>query len=393
MNYDVVVSGAGPAGSKCAEVIAKAGYKVALIEKDINYRKPCGGGLPRASIYKYYPQLRKLDLVKKNAILMFSADHHKHKHSYEDSEDNPIVIDRLEFDNLVRNVAVEAGAELFDKNISYDFIYKDQKRVGIRTKTPLGVKEYLANIIIIADGMSSKLANKSGLRGKWKPLEIGIGKIEILEGQNNLNERCTYFFFKEYGYNWIFPIDKQKFNIGLITYYENNLKYNLNNLFKEFLHEVRNKNLLLEKDYKIIWSASFPEPATGVLKKSLYGDNIILIGDAAGFVAPISGEGIHGAIVSGQVAGETSIGAIENEDFTVNSLKEFKKHPKIRKIIRMFKFQRKFVNFIYENEGENLNKAFKMAEENSEFKQIIINTFIFGQSPPKDFISQIKGMN
>ena len=143
MNYDVVVSGAGPAGSKCAEVIAKAGYKVALIEKDINYRKPCGGGLPRSSIYKYYPQLRKLDLVKKNAILMFSADHHKLEHSYEDSEDNPIVIDRLEFDNLVRNVAVEAGAELFDKNISYDFIYKDQKRVGIRTKTPLGVKEYI----------------------------------------------------------------------------------------------------------------------------------------------------------------------------------------------------------------------------------------------------------
>ncbi len=392
MNYDVVISGAGPAGSKCAEVIAKAGYKVALIEKDINYRKPCGGGLPRASIYRYYPQLRKLDLVKKNTIKMFSADHHKLEHSYEDSEDNPIVIDRLEFDNLARNVAVEAGAELFDKNISFDFIYKDQKRVGIKTKTPLGIKEYLANIIIIADGMTSKLANKSGLRGKWKPLEIGIGKAEILEGQNNLNERCTYFFFKEYGYNWIFPIDKQKFNIGSITYYENNLKYNLSNLYKEFLHEARNKNLLLEKDYKVIWSASFPEPATGVLEKSLYGDNIILIGDAAGFVAPISGEGIHGAIVSGQVAGETSIGAIEKEDFTVNSLKEFKKHPKIRKIIRIFKFQYKFVNFIYDNEGENLNKAFKMAEDSSEFKQIIINTFIFGQNPPKDFISQIKSM-
>ena len=44
MTYDVVVSGAGPAGSKCAEVIAKAGYKVALIEKDIKFRKPCGGG-------------------------------------------------------------------------------------------------------------------------------------------------------------------------------------------------------------------------------------------------------------------------------------------------------------------------------------------------------------
>jgi len=388
--YDVIVSGAGPAGSKCAEVIAKAGYKVALIEKDIQFRKPCGGGLPSPSMYKYYPQLRKLDLIKKNSVSMFSADDHRLEYSFEDSEDNPIVIDRLEFDNLMRNVAIEAGAELFDKNLSYDFVYKNQKKAGIKTKTPSGIKEYLANIIIIADGMSSKLANRSELRAKWSPLDIGIGKAEILEGQSNLNEKGTYFFFKKYGYCWIFPIDKERFNIGSITYYENNLKYNINQLYLEFHQELRNKDLLTSNDYKVIWSAIFPEPATGVLEKCLYDDNIIIIGDAAGFVAPISGEGIHAAIVSGQVAGEISINALERGDFTANSLREFKQHPKIKKIIRMFKFQRKFVNFFYENEGENLNKMFKLTEESEEFKKIVINTFIFGQTPPKDFISKIR---
>jgi geranylgeranyl reductase family protein len=393
MTYDVVVSGAGPAGSKCAEVIAKAGHKVALIEKDINFRKPCGGGIPRASIFKYYPQLKKLDLVKKNYIAMFSADGHKLEHIFEETDVNPIVVDRLEFDNLIRNVALDAGAELFDKNISYDFIYKDQKRIGIKTKTSSGTKEYYAKIIVIADGMSSKLANKSGLREKWSPLNIGIGKAEIIEGQNNLNEKGTYFFFKKYGYGWIFPIDKQKFNIGTITYYENNLKYNISNLFEEFLQESRNRNLLSENAYTVIWSAIFPEPATGVLEKSLCNDNIIIVGDAAGFVGPISGEGIHGAIISGQIAGETAINAFKNEDFTANSLKNFKKHPKIKNIIRLFKFQRNFVNFFYENEGEYLNKTFKMVEESDEFKQIVIDTFIFGQTPPKDFISKIKGFN
>ena len=390
MKYEIIVSGAGPAGSKCAEVISKAGYKVALIEKDINFRKPCGGGLPRSSIYRYYPQLRKLNLIKKNTLAMFSADGHKLEYLVEDSEDNPIVIDRLEFDNLIRNVAVDAGAELFDKNISYDFIYKDRKRVGIKTKTPSGTKEYLANIIIVADGMSSKLAHKSGLRGKWRPLDIGIGKAQILEGQNNLNEKGTYFFFKKYGYSWIFPIDKQKFNVGSITYYENNLKYIINDLFNDFLKELRIRKLLSNIEYKMIWSAIFPEPATGVLEKSMWDDNLILVGDAAGFVAPISGEGVHGAIVSGQVAGETSIKAIERKDFSADSLKEFKRHPNIKKIIRLFKFQHKFVNFFYENEGENLNKIFEMAEKNKEFKQNVINTFIFGQTPPKDFISKIK---
>ncbi|TFG20699.1 MAG: NAD(P)/FAD-dependent oxidoreductase [Promethearchaeota archaeon] len=390
MKYEVIVSGAGPAGSKCAEVISKAGYKVALIEKDTMWIKPCGGGLPRSSIYRYYPQLRKLNLIKKNTLAMFSADDHKLEYSYEDSEDNPIVIDRLEFDNLIRNVAVDAGAELFDKNVSYDFIYKDRKRVGIKTITPSGTKTYLANIIVVADGMSSKLAHKSGLRGKWTALDIGIGKAQILEGQNNLNEKGTYFFFKKYGYCWVFPIDKQKFNLGSITYYENNLKYNVNDLFNEFFKELQIRKLISNIDYKMIWSAIFPEPATGVLEKSMFDDNLILVGDAAGFVAPISGEGIHGAIVSGQVAGETSIKAIEREDFSADSLKEFKKHPNIKKIIRLFKFQRKFVNFFYENEGENLNKIFKMAENNKEFKENVINTFIFGRTPPKDFISKIK---
>jgi len=391
MTYDVVVSGAGPAGSKCAEVIAKAGYKVALIEKDTKFRKPCGGGVLRASVYRYYPQLKKLDLIKTNYIAFFSADGHKLENTFEETDVSPFVIDRLEFDNLIRSVAVEAGAELFDKNISFDFVYKDQKRVGIKTKTSFGIKEYLAKLIIVADGMSSKLANKSGIRDKWGPLDIGIGKAAILEGQNNLNAKGAYFFFKKYGYSWIFPIDKLRFNIGTITLYENNLKYNASSLFKEFLQESRDRKFLLEKDYKVIWSASFPEPATGVLEKSLYGDNLILIGDAAGFVAPISGEGIHGAIVSGQIAGETAISALKREDFTANSLKEFKQHPKIKNIIRMFKFQRKFVNFFYENDGENLNRTFKMAEESEEFKQIVIDTFLFGHTPPKDFMLRIKG--
>ena len=391
--YDVIISGAGPAGSKCAEVIAKAGYNVALIERDISFRKPCGGGILRASIYKYYPQLRNLDFVKKNYIAMFSADGHKLEHTFEETDVSPIVVDRLEFDNLTRNIAMDAGAELFDKNTSYDFLYKDQRKIGIKTLTPSGTKEYLSNLIIVADGMSSKLAIKSGLRSKWTPMDIGIGKAEILKGQNNINEKGAYFFFKEYGYGWIFPIDKQKFNVGSITYYENNLKYNVSKLFKEFLQELRDKYFLLEKDYKVIWSGSYPEPATGVLEKSLYDDNLILIGDAAGFTAPISGEGIHAAIVSGQVAGETSINAIKREDFTAKSLKEFKQHPKIKNIIRTFKFQRKFVNFFYENEGENLNRAFKIAEENDNFKQNVINTFIFGQAPPKDFISIIKNKN
>jgi len=74
--YDVVISGAGHSGSQCAEVLAKAGYKVALIEKNTNWRKPCGGTI-HSSVLDLYPQLKKLNIPKILGVVMQSADFHK----------------------------------------------------------------------------------------------------------------------------------------------------------------------------------------------------------------------------------------------------------------------------------------------------------------------------
>ena len=121
--YDVIISGAGPAGSKCAEVLAKSGYNVALIEKDSKWRKPCGGAVS-SRVLKYYPQLRKLNLLPITGISMYSGDFSQLKYSWEDIREPSFTVDRLEFDNLLRNIAVDAGANLFDNFYSFDFIYK-----------------------------------------------------------------------------------------------------------------------------------------------------------------------------------------------------------------------------------------------------------------------------
>ncbi len=162
--HDVIISGAGPSGSQCAQVLAEAGYKVALIEKDTNWRKPCGGAL-NPSVIEHYPQLKKLSLPKLKGVVMHSADYHSLK--YQSGEmDNGTIVDRLQFDNFIREIAIDKGAELFDKNISFDFIIKNNRKVGIKTKSASKTKEFFGRIIIIADGMSSKLALKSGLRSK-----------------------------------------------------------------------------------------------------------------------------------------------------------------------------------------------------------------------------------
>jgi len=388
--YDVIISGAGPSGSKCAEILAKHGFKVALIEKNISWRKPCGGGCS-VRLFKYYPQLKRLNILNKHSIVMYSTDYSKFQYTYENYNDYSFVMDRLELDNFVRNIAIDAGAELFDRNISFDFIYKNQQKIGIKTKSPDGTKEFLGKIMIIADGMSSKLAIKSGIRPNWKTEDLGIAKCAILEGIYSLDINTVYFYFRPYsGYGWIFPINERRFNLGISTFYEDNFKYNVNHLFKEFINEPEIKKVLPQSRYKSIWSAAYPIPAIGVLEKSLYSNNLMIIGDAAGFVSPISGEGLHASIVSGNVAALTAVKALEVEDYTEKILKKYKYHPNIKKIIRNFKLKRSLATFFYDKEGKNLNSTFKLAEKDPEFREIVASTFLFNKVPPENFFSEIK---
>jgi geranylgeranyl reductase family protein len=391
--YDVIISGAGPAGSKCAEIFAKNGFKVALIEKDTNWRKPCGGAV-NSRIFKYYPQLRKMDFHRINEIKIYSAEYYKFGYKWKNQSDYSINVDRLQFDNILRDIAIDAGAELFDKNISYDFIIKNNKKIGIKTKTSSGIQEYKGKLIILADGMSSKLAIKSGLRRKWKIEEIMLAKSAIMEGENNIDKKTISLFFKAYrGYGWIFPLEENKFNIGIGTIGLDNLKYNLNEIFNDFKNDSNIQKIIPKKQYKKIWEGACPIPGLGVTEKSLYAENMMLIGDTAGFVNPISGEGICPSIASGKAAAETGISALENEDVSLKTLKNYKFHSTIKKITRSYKLNLSLLDFCFENQGQNFSRMCKIAESDDAFRENVVNMFLFSKAPPKDFIMRVKSEN
>ena len=388
--FDVVISGAGPAGSRCAQVLAEQGYNVALIERDSNWRKPCGGAVS-SRIFKYYPQLRKLDYPPITGVTIYSGDYHKLQYSWKNIRDYSINVDRLEFDNLLRKFAVDAGANLFDKNLSLDFITKNKRKIGIKTKTPSGIKEYRGKILIVADGMSSRLAPKSGLRGKWQIGEIGLCKCAIMKGENNLDKSAISMFFRAYkGYGWIFPIDDKRFNIGCGTWLDENLNTNLNQAYSEFLNDPHIKKFFPKSHYEEIWSAAYPIPALGVKEKCLYGDNVLIVGDAAGFVSPISGEGIHPSVVSGNAAAEIASEALKHDDFSNQRLKKYKQYPNIKKIIRNFKMKVSMVEFLFENKGLNLSKMFELAETQESIREEVINMFLFNIPPSKELLLRIK---
>lgn len=370
--YDVVISGAGPAGSKCAETLAGAGYKVALIEKNTKWRKPCGGALSSKAI-RLYPQIKRSNRALISEVVIYSPDNSKIEVEIEPKK-YLIVVDRLEFDDFARNLAVERGAKLFDNNLAYDFIWKNYKPIGIKTKTTEGSKEYLGKLLIIADGMSSKLALKSNLRTKWQTEQIGIAKCVIVEGKNTTSKRSIYGFFRKYlGYGWIFPLGNNRFNIGLGVTSKDILNHSLNEAYNEFINDAVVQNYISIIKSKLIWKGSYPMPVCGVLKDSLYSDNLMIIGDAAGFCSPINGEGISYSITSGKAAAEVSIQALEEDNCSTSILKNYKEHPEIQKIIKDFKFKLSMVKMIYGNKGESLNKMLKSSQKDSSSKEQLIN--------------------
>ncbi|MHA1624329.1 MAG: geranylgeranyl reductase family protein [Promethearchaeota archaeon] len=388
--FDVVISGAGPSGSKSAEILAKAGFKVALLEKDTNWRKPCGGGVS-SRIFKYYPQLKKYDYHKINGVSMYSSDYDNLDYSWGDIRESSINVDRLEFDNVIRNVAIDSGAELFDKHVSYDFVYKNGKKIGVKAKSKSGSIDFLGKILIIADGMSSKLANKSGLRKKWQINDMYQAKCAIMEGELSLDSTKISLFFQKYkGYGWIFPLKDNHFNIGCGTCNEDNAKYNLNDVYNNFLKEPFIKKILSGSNYKTHWSGAYPMPGVGVIDRALYGDNLMIVGDAAGFVSPISGEGIHPSIVSGEAAAYSAINALENENISKESLKSYKKYPNVKKIIRNFKMKLSLVEFFFENKGKQLNALFKLAKSDDMYREEVINMFLFNKPLSRELLQLLK---
>ena len=175
----------------------------------------------------------------------------------------------------------------------------------------------------------------------------------------------------------------------MFTFGKDNLNYNIHEIYQEFLGNPNVNKYIPNSTYKTIWSSSYSFPAEGVLEKSLFADNLMLIGDAGGFVSPISGEGIQTAVISGKITAETAIKALQEEDYSKTNLKIYKTNPEIKKIIRNFKLKYSMINFFYENNGKNLNKMLQLSEKDPVFREQVVNLFTYGEMPSKDFIQKI----
>lgn len=272
---DVIIIGAGPAGSSLAYYLAKEGIDVLLIEKTNFPRyKPCAGAFS-VSLENFFDFSLKGVIENTHSSMVFKKNDKEFKLLF----DFPVIhlVNRKHFDYLLLKKALECGAILTE----------GVKAIGIkknRVITDSG--EFSGNIIVGADGGGSIVRRK----GNYKRIKTWLKTISADIPSNKYNEIIFDFSWTKRWYAWIFP-KKNILSIGLGDH-PKNLKEG-EKVLRKFLDHY---NLPYpEKTYKYIYPLfSSPEP--------LSWRNTILIGDAAALSNPVSGGGIYNSIESAYIA-------------------------------------------------------------------------------------------
>jgi len=301
--YDVIIVGGGPAGSTAGYLLSNFGFNVVIIDKsNFPRRKLCGGLIS----YKTLKLLNRIfdeteSSLRKKHILIFQSDHYevfyKNKRMVKNSLDIPFYfVDRQIYDSFLLEKAKEAGADLIEGEEVKAFNLSPGEVI---TSTGRILK---AKFIVGADGVNSIMRKELFLKDeidmhKWQhnlatALEVFIDRAEI---RKTVDHPIIFFGFVNWGYSWIFP-NKDSLIVGLGGLNRAN-KNNFLDLFHNFL-ALSVLNLNRGRTSKI---AAHPVPAGNFLLKPVL-KNVVLVGDAAGFVDPITDEGIFYAQRSAELA-------------------------------------------------------------------------------------------
>lgn len=293
---DVAVVGAGPAGSSAALTLARAGLRVALVDRAVFPRpKTCGGGL----LFRTVAWL-DLDLGGVVETQCFEAKlrHHRPDLVYSTRRDAPIVsmVMRDRFDAFLLDAATRAGAKLF-QGVTVKAVRVEVD--GVTVQTTEG--DFAASYVIAADGVTSIVARTAGFPDLRNVVPAVEAEISVQPERLQRFAAAARFDFGlvPWGYGWVFP-KRDHLSVGVLTTRHGNC--NLNEEYRRYLSAVGLEHPLKEtkRGYMIPLR---PRDDLFAFPRCL------LVGDAAGLVDPITAEGISAAVRSGQLAASAIVEA------------------------------------------------------------------------------------
>ena len=310
-SYDVIVVGAGPAGSTAALYAAEKGASVLLLDKKREIGSPiqCAGFLPDASeVQALLPDARLPDTLKNypHSCVLQRIDTQRlitPNCSIKEFAVRGTVLDRRRYDQFLAEQAARAGAELMIKT-------RVTKIEGttVETSGSFGKQRIKAKAIIGADGPNSLVAKSKGLALRPESRVTSVALEYQVRNVDIDTSALEMYFGKDFvpgGYAWIFPEGRDRANVGIgirSGMAEKGISA------KEYLHRFMRDHPLAEPKLKngiIMNVIAGIIPVNGAPEKTA-NENTLIVGDAAGHIFATNGGGIPPAMIAGKIAGETA---------------------------------------------------------------------------------------
>jgi len=325
--FDVIVIGAGPAGSTAAKVLGEAGVSTLLLDKSAFPRdKPCGGGIS-ARVLRRFPYLENAlrTIPSKRVSKIYFESPAGFAVDYESAESLYLMIRRCEFDCLLWTIA--RSCIEFQPALARKIAFQPD-RVLITADVDGEPTEFQARMVIGCDGANSVVARATGQRTGSIQDHFAIDMMEETPYQelNLLDRDRMYVYYRiqgQYGYGYVFP-KSNHVNLGIgfkLDYYLSHLRGRQYPYHSAFVDELTKKRLVAGRSNRANFRA-FPLPISGPIART-FTDRALLAGDAGGFVNAFTAEGIYYAMVSGDHAARTAIQALRANDLSAARLRAY----------------------------------------------------------------------
>ncbi|MBT5871910.1 MAG: NAD(P)/FAD-dependent oxidoreductase [Candidatus Latescibacteria bacterium] len=317
--FDVVVVGAGPGGSMAAWAAAERGLDVLMIEKDREIGVPvrCAEGVGADVIQRFIDPDPHWISSEIQGVRIYAPSGDSVAFT---EEGMGYVLERRVFDRALANRAGQAGTEVRVSTCATGLEFNEDRPCGVKILTRGTESTVRCKVVIAADGVESRVARWAGIKTMIALRDLEVTSQYLLDNVTTDKGYCEFFVGADVapgGYAWVFPKTDKTGNVGIGVCG----RYTRKRSSTDYLHSFI-EGRFPESTPLAMVVGSVPVAAT---LDDIVGDAIMVVGDAAHQVNPVSGGGIGTAMIAGEIAGRVCAEAIRDGDVSRDRLHRYRK--------------------------------------------------------------------